>query len=152
MQKRRLGFTLIELLIVIAIILILSAIGIGEMGQQLMLAHETAAVQEIKTIHSAEAQYYAQFGTYAPALGALGPHGKRAIGPDAAGLIPENLAEGTKSGYLFEIVPTPEGYSITAIPQKFGNSARRSFYSDQALVIRNSWTPEPATATSPPIK
>ena len=73
MQNRRRGFTLIELIIVCAIIAILGAIAYGEMSQQLMMAHETAAIQEIKTLHTAEAQYFAQFGRYATSLTSLGP-------------------------------------------------------------------------------
>ena len=61
-MRNRLGFTLIELIIVCAVIAILSAIAYGYMSQQLMLAHETAAFAEIKTINTAEAQYFAQFG------------------------------------------------------------------------------------------
>jgi type IV pilus assembly protein PilA len=151
MRNRR-GFTLIELLIAVAIIMILSAIVIGEMNQQLMMAHETAVVSEIKTIHTTEAQYFAQFGRYAATLAALGPHGTRPIGPEAAGLIPQNLADGKKSGYLFELAPTEDGYQVTAVPQKFGSSGRRSFYSDQTLVIRHSWTKETAAANSSPIE
>jgi len=152
MRKNRCGFTLLELIIVMAIILILGAIAFGPMNQQLMMGHETAAMEQIKTIHTAEAQYFGQFGKYAPNLGVLGPSGTRAMGPEAAGLIPQNLAEGKKSGYLFEIVATPEGYVVTAVPQKFGSSGRRCFYSDQTLVIRTSWTTEPANASSPAIE
>ena len=43
-------------------------------------------------------------------------------------------------------------YAITAIPEKFSSSGRRSFYSDQTLGIRNSWTAEPANANSPELK
>jgi type IV pilus assembly protein PilA len=152
MRNRRRGFSLIELVIVMAIILILGAIAMGQMGQQLMLAHETATVQQIKTIHTAEAQYYAQFGQFAANLAALGPAVSKAMGPEAAGLIPENLAGGKKSGYLFEVGQTRDGYAVTASPEKFGSSGRRSFYSDQTLVIRHSWTAEPATAQSSAIE
>jgi type IV pilus assembly protein PilA len=152
MRNLRSGFSLIELIIVMAIILILGAIAIGEMNQQLMMAHETAAMQQIKTIHAAEAQYYSQFGKYAATLAALGPSGTHAMGPEAAGLVPENLATGKKSGYLFEAAVTPDGYALTAVPQKPGSSGRRSFYSDQTLVIRTSWTAEQANANSAAIE
>ena len=151
MPRQRKGFTLIELIIVLAIILILGAIAIGPMNEQIRMAHETAVVQEIKTINTAQAQYLAQFGRYAAKLAALGPS-TSAFGPEAARLIPENLAGGQKNGYLFELAATPEGYAIAAVPRKFGNSGRRTFYSDQTLVIRNNWSAEPANANSPPIE
>jgi hypothetical protein len=40
---------------------------------------------------------------------------------------------------------------VIAVPDSFGNSGRRTFYSDQTLVIRNNWGQEPATPTSPEI-
>ena len=144
MRNCRRGFTLIELIVVNAALLILCALAIIEMSPQIMLARETAAIRQIKTIHTAEAQYYAQFGKYANKLAATGPQ--------AAGLIPENLASGKKSGYLFEVGSTSEGYAVTAAPEKFGKSGRRSFFSDQTLVVRTSWTAESASANSPPIE
>jgi type IV pilus assembly protein PilA len=151
-NRLRRGFTLIELMIVMAIIVIIAMIAVGPMNQQLNIGHETAAIQEIKTIHTAEAQYFGQFGKYAASLAALGPPAASAMGPEAAALIPQNLAVGKKSGYVFEVTATPDGYAVTAIPQKFGSSGRRSFYSDQTLVIRTSWTAEPANVTSAAIE
>src|SRR5436305_6764308 len=72
-QRRRRGFSLIELLIVISIILIIAAIAIPKLNNQLMAAHEMAAIRQITTIHQAETQYYSQFGKYATALTELGP-------------------------------------------------------------------------------
>jgi type IV pilus assembly protein PilA len=149
MQK---GFTLIELMIVLAIIMILGAIAIGPMGQQLMMGRETAVIEEIKTINAGQAQYFAQFGGYASNLATLGPPATGKMSPDAAGLIPANLAGGVKSGYFFDLSATQDGYTISAVPQKFGNSGRRTFYSDQTLVIRNNWSSERATHDSPPIQ
>ena len=141
MRNHQKGFTLIELLIACAIVAILGAIVVGQMGQQIMLAHETAATQEIRAIHTGEAQYFAQFGKF-DGLVVLGQ----------AKLIPENLASGKKSGYLIEVGVTADGYAVTAVPQKFGSSGRRSFYSDQTLVIRASWTTQAANAGSPPVE
>jgi len=85
-------------------------------------------------------------------LAALGPPASGAAGPAAADLIPKDLAEGKKSGFLYTLEVTATGYAITAIPEKFSSSGRRSFYSDQTLVVRNNWTAEPANANSAEIK
>lgn len=149
---RRRGFSLIELLIVISIILIIAAIAVPKMNKQLMLAREQAAIRQITTIHQAETQYYSQYGQYAATLLQLGPPASGASGPAAADIIPKNLADGKNSGYIFTVNGTPTGYSVTAVPEAFGNSGSRTFYSDQTLVIRQNFTAEPATATSPELR
>jgi len=148
----RRGFSLIELLIVISIILIIAAIAIPKMNNQLMSAHEMAAIRQITTVHQAETQYYSQFGKYAETLQALGPPASGAPGPAAADLIPKVLADGKNSGYVFSVAATPTGYTVTAVPEAFNSSGRRTFYSDQTLVIRNNWGQDPATVESPEIK
>ena len=90
-NRRRRGFSLIELLIVIAIILILAMIAVPKVNQQLMSARETAAIQEIKTLHQAETQYYSTFSRYATTLAELGPPASGAAGP-AAGVLTEKYA------------------------------------------------------------
>jgi prepilin-type N-terminal cleavage/methylation domain-containing protein len=151
MERGRLrrGFSLIELLIVVAIILIIAAVAIPKMNSQLMQAREMAAIREINTIHQGQTQYYSQFGRFAASLSELGPPASGAPGPAAADLIPAALASGKKSGHIFTVSLTPTGYSITVTPEQFGSSGRRNFYSDQTLVVRESWTQEPATAQSP---
>jgi len=151
-QRRRRGFSLIELLIVISIILIIAAIAIPKMSQQLMAAHEMAAIRQITTIHTAETQYYSQYGKYAGTLAELGPPTSGAAGPAGADLIPKILADGKNSGYVFNVTASSTGYSVTALPEAFGSSGRRTFFSDQTLVVRNNWTQDPATVTSPEIK
>jgi type IV pilus assembly protein PilA len=151
-NRSRRGFTLIELMIVIAIILIIAAIAVPKLNNQMMAAHEMAAIRQIGTIHTAETQYYSQFGKYATALSELGPPASGAAGPNAADLIPKVLADGKNSGYTFTVTATPTGYAVSAVPDTFGGSGRRTFYSDQTLVIRNNWSQQPASATSPEIK
>jgi prepilin-type N-terminal cleavage/methylation domain-containing protein len=150
-NRRRRGFSLIELLIVIAIILIIAAIAVPKMNNQMMAAHEMAAIRQITTIHQAETQYYSQFSKYA-ALTELGPPASGTAGPAAADLIPKILADGKNSGYVFAVQNTATGYAVTAVPETFNSTGRRTFYSDQTLQIRNNWTQEPANANSPEIK
>src|SRR5258707_6372477 len=134
-NRRRRGFTLIELMIVIAIILIIAAIAVPKMNNQIMSAHEMAAIRQITTIHQAQTQYYSQFGKYAATLPELGPPTSGAAGPAGADLIPKILADGKNSGYLFTVTATPTGYSVNANPESFGSSGRRTVLSDQTLVI-----------------
>jgi type IV pilus assembly protein PilA len=150
--RRQRGFSLIELLIVIAIILIIAAIAVPKMNNQVMAAHEMAAIRQVGTIHQAETQFYSQFGRYAASLAELGPPASGAASPAAADLIPKVLADGKNSGYTFTVTANATGYAVTAIPDAFGSSGRRTFYSDQTLVIRQNWSQEPANATSPEFK
>src|SRR5580698_7940611 len=154
MQKNRLrrGFSLIELLIVIAIILIIAAIAVPKMNKQIMAAHEMAAIRMIGTIHQGETQYYSQFGRYAQNLSELGPPASGAPGPAAADIIPKNLSDGKASGFIFTVVGTPSGYSVTAVAEAFGSSGSRTFLSDQTMVVHNNYTAAPATAASPEIR
>jgi type IV pilus assembly protein PilA len=151
-RQRRRGFTLIELLIVISIILVILAIAVPKMNKQMQGAREMAVIREIGSIHQAETQYYSQFGKYAAALPQLGPPVSGADGPEAANIIPKVLADGKKNGFTYTLTATPSGYAITAVPDSFGNTGSRTFYSDQTLVIRNNWGQEPATPASPEIK
>ena len=146
------GFTLIELLIVISIILVILAIAVPKMNKQMQTAREMAVIREIGSIHVAETQYSSQFGKYATSLSQLGPPLSGADGPEAANILPKILADGKKNGYTYSLTGTPSGYAITAVPDSFGNSGSRTFYSDQTLVIRNNLGQEPATSASPEIK
>jgi len=151
-NDRRRGFSLIELLIVISIILIIAAIAVPKLDKARMHTQEMAAIQQIKTIHQAQSMYYSQFGRFAKSLQQLGPPPSGAPGPDGADLIPGDLAQGEKTGYKFVLQGGDGGYTILATPVVFGSTGRRTFYSDQTLVIREHWGPEPADVNSPEIK
>jgi prepilin-type N-terminal cleavage/methylation domain len=151
-NRRRAGFSLIELLIVIAIILVIATIAAPKLDKMRMHSQETAAISQIQTIHKAQAQYFSQFGRYAASLAELGPPANGQPGPAAADLIPGDLAAGTKTGYNFVVQPLPTGYAVQATPVAYNSTGRRSFYSDQTLVIRENWGQEPADANSKEIK
>jgi hypothetical protein len=57
-----------------------------------------------------------------------------------------------KSGYIFTLAGSPTGYSISAVPEAFGNTASRTFFSDQTMAIRQNFTAEPASVSSPELK
>ena len=151
-SNRRRGFSLIELLIVIAIILIIAAIAVPKLDKARMHTQEMAAIRQIGTIHTAQTQYYSQFGANAKSLVELGPPVSGQAGPAAADLIPGDLSKGLKSGFTFILQPTPTGYSINANPTVYDSTGRRTFYSDQSMVIRESWGQEPADENSEEIK
>jgi type IV pilus assembly protein PilA len=149
---KRSGFTLIELLIVIAIIVVLISAAAPRFSAILMNAKETAAMGNIRTIHTAQAQYSSQFGRYAVSLAELGPPTSGQPGPAGADLIPGDLAKGSKGGFNFVLEGTPTGYKITATPVAYNNTGRRTFYSDQTMILRENWGQEAATAASPEVK
>ena len=151
-RRSRRGFSLIELLIVIAIILILAAIAVPRLNTARMQAQELAAVRTLTTLHTAQAQYFSQFGHFAENLAQLGPPAGGNAGPAAADLVSTDMAAGQKSGYVFTLTASKEGYTITAVPQIFNQTGRRTFFSDQTLTVRENWSAEPATAASKEIK
>lgn len=150
-RPRQRGFSLIELLIVIAIILIILAIAVPQMSKSRMHAQEMAAVATIRTINTMEQQYYTEFGHYATAMSQLGPPSSSGAqeGPDAAGLIPPNLASGSTGGYNYTVSQTATGYAVSAVPKTFGSTGKRTFYSDETGVVRQNWGQDPATVNSP---
>src|SRR3954462_13761495 len=147
-RQRRRGFSLIELLIVIAIILIIITIAVPKYNRTQMYVRETAAINAIKTIHSVEVQYQSQYGRFASSLAELGPPQSGQPGPAASDLIGRDLAEGEKQGYKFTLTGTNGGYIINANPVTYGTSGSKTFYSDQTMVIRANFGPEPATVNS----
>jgi len=152
-NRRQFGFSLIELLIVIAIILIILAVAMPKLNKARMYSQEMAALQAIRTLHTAQTQYYSQYGKYATSLAELGPPASGgAEGIAAAGLISEDIALGEKQGYKYTLSGVPGGYVINAAPVAFGTSGSRTFYSDQAMVVRQNFSQEPATATSEAVK
>ena len=155
-REKQLGFSLIELLIVVTVILIISAIAIPNFIRSRMRANETAAVQNLRNITTANTVYLTTYGIgFSDSLTKLGGN---AVLPNstAAGLIDSVLSAGIKTGYSFTYAVSATagsqvvGYTITAEPTNFGATGERYFFTDQSCIIRQNTT-GPAVATDTPI-
>ena len=150
--RREKGFSLIELLIVIAIILVIAAIAVPNYNKYQMAGRETAVITELSVIYGAQTLYYSNFGKYASNLTELGPPTGGAEGPQGANLIPKTLAEGAHNGYRYTMAGNTGGFSVTAVPEVYGSTGRRTFYMDQTKTIHQNYSAEPANANSPEMK
>ncbi len=144
-RRRNSGFSLIELLIVIAIILIILAVALPKLTSARRYAQEMAATKAITTIHTAETQYYSQYGNYATSLAQLGPPASGSPGPNGAELIDKDLATGEKGGFKFVLQQSPTGYNLSVNPTAFGTSGTHTYFSDQSMAIHVHNGQEPAT-------
>lgn len=147
-RRRQAGFTLMELLIVMSVILILMAVAIPNYMNMRSQANETAAMEELRTLNSAEIQYQTDYpgNGFACTLASLGGDPKAgAPSPQGAQLIPADLAGGYKSGYLFNITNCTKvtinnqdvytSFEVTAVPQAVGKTGHNGFCLDMSGTI-----------------
>jgi len=143
------GFTLIELLIVMSVILILMTLAIPAMQAVNRRAHQTSAIASIRMINSMEGEYNSNYPShgFACSLAALGGKvGTEPPTPEAAQLIPDDLASGNKAGYTFAITCGGKStvnntdqfnsYIVTAVPNSVGHSGNNGYCSDENAQIR----------------
>jgi hypothetical protein len=104
---------------------------------------EAQAIAAMRTIYTAQTQYYSQYGRYATSLRELGPPDAGLASAAAAGLIGAALASGSVGGCKFSLTGAAGTFAITA------SSGVKSFYLDQTGILRACEGQEPATSTSP---
>jgi type IV pilus assembly protein PilA len=141
MTKQK-GFSLVELLIVVAIILVISAIAIPNYLRSRIQANEASAVASVRIVNTAAVTYnstYPDVG-YPAALSNMGGANPCTASSTTACLLEDTLAQGTKSGYSF--VWTGDGmtpsvaYTLNATPLVVGGSGQRMFCTDPSGTIR----------------
>lgn len=119
---------------------VIGSAALPKLNKARMYAQEAAALKALQALNTAQVEYNSQFGRFARSLSELGP--------PVSNLISTDLAGGEKQGYKFTLAATPQGYSIQAVPVAFGSTGSRTFYTDQSLLLRENYGPEPATVNS----
>ena len=132
-----------------AILPLFSILAIAQLHAQ---SNAQAENQWTQVTHTAQAQYYSQFGKYATNLAELGPPAGGNATASAADLISGDLASGEKSGYKYTLEISPKGYNINGIPVTFNVTGSRTFYSNESMIVFQNFGPEPATAQSQEVK
>ncbi len=157
-MRNQKGFSLIELLLVVAVILIVSAIAIPNFMRSRMRANEASAVGSIHVIYAAAVTYsttYSDLG-FPALLTNLGGANPCTASPTTACLIDEVLALGVKDGYSYVWTGdglTPSvGFTLTGTPQVVGSSGQRMFCTDQTGSIHFDPSGSGCTNASQPLE
>jgi hypothetical protein len=132
------SFPTIKIGIIGAMILIIVAITVPSLLRAGGAEREASAIDTLKMLNLACAEYSATFTQYPAALGDLQKGANGGLSSTAADLIDSSLAAGTKDGYVFTYVrgEAGTGYTISARPVKAHQNEARHFYTDQSGTIR----------------
>lgn len=140
-MRNQKGFSLIELLLVVAVILIISAIAVPNFMRSRMRANEANAVAGVRVIHTSAVTYattYPDLG-FPAQLTNLGGVNPCTATSTTACLIDNVLALGAKDGYTYVWTGdglTPSvGFALTGTPQVVGSSGQRMYCIDQVGTI-----------------
>ena len=106
---------------------IVAAIAIPTLLASRRAANEAAAVSTMRKLHAAEATYFSTAGD--------GGYGTLKQLADNE-LIPRELTTGEQNGYRFQVVAAGEHFALTARPEDYPMSGKRSFYICEDGVIR----------------
>ena len=102
--------------------------------------YEHAAIRSALPMTKAEIQHKGERATL------------QELGPNGSALIDSELSAGRSAGYRLDLKLTNSGYSLNAMPLRFGKTGLRCFHADEAGEIHQNWGPEPATRTSPVLR
>lgn len=144
--RRELGFTLIELMIVAGIIIILAALVLPGLLRSRVQTNESAAVECLRTISSAQITYHGAKDTFGDFTALTASDGDEKApfleghwGPDV-----------TKSGYRFSLDEVSStNFICYAEPSEHGTSGIRYFMVDASGVIH--WNQDERPTTDDPV-
>lgn len=130
-KNRLIGFTLIEIMIIVAIVAIILAIAAPGVLRSRVIANETAALSNCRSINNACQLYHINKETYPDSLSALVEPASNPPYIDSA------LAAGRKQGYeyVYNMVDN-DHFTLNANPTSTGFLRGRYFYMDEAGIIR----------------
>ena len=110
----------------------------GRWKEQETENREDDAIHSMRDLQTVIGTYQRAFDQLPESLQQLGPAPKNQVSPEQANLISAQLSSGTQNGYRFRyrIVTgadgNPSGFEITATPETYGKSGKRSFFLDTA--------------------
>jgi len=139
-------------------LLIIAAIAIPNLLRSRMASGQASAAGALRTINTAAITYASTYDTgYPSSLAVLAPpEAGKEPSDQAAGLIDEVLASGTKSGYMFIYTPGEKDsdgrivtYTIHASPITPGTTGTNYYFTDQSGVIRQDSNNQASEASSP---
>ncbi len=147
------GFSLTELLVFVALLLLVAAVAVPRLTHSQLASNEASAMQSLREVHQAESVYTSRHPDkgFSKSLADLADLGSASQNFDP------NLAAGHKGGYTFTYVPGEQAngairtYTITAVPDKVGDTGQRRFYSDESGEVRYNAS-GPADTASPVIQ
>ena len=108
----------------------------AQWSEQETASKEDRAVNNLQTLADAVTKYRNAFGYLPDTLVELGPGPTDTITPDLASLVNAALAAGDADGYSFRyrMISSPDAgnpqFEMTATPDSYGKSGRRSFFRD----------------------
>jgi hypothetical protein len=101
-----------------------------------MTQREDDTINALRSLAEALEKFRRVFGDLPQSLTQLGPAPENQVSADRASLVDEELANGSEGGYRFDYRTIPAadggttGFQISATPEQYGKSGRRSFLLD----------------------